>query len=760
MASDIPHQQEFRIRDLTTRSVLLFPSRAQIIRDIQNVTLKPGPNQIVIDGLSPLADEHSIKVEGTGSATITDVTVDLLPNREVYEDIYPSEEEEDDDKGDVSGQSDVEAEEILAIDEKVKSLKRQLLEAQENINSAAERLRICDHFGQSVKQNRPPPGELKELIEAYDKERLKIYRDHANSLGILETINNELRKLEKEKLSVAKALAKASEKSRKEKAKEKEKKERKKAEIAKEKLRLQAERDFFWPKWVYRITINLEPSSVTPASSRRSSINGDTIVNLATSDFHEPSSETLKSDEISLSISYITYGASWAPRYDLSLNTVKCTGLLEYGAELKNTTSETWHNVKIILSTSQTSFFGLSENIPSLSPWHARLEKGDRHADWSLFSSHELQAKQSKYSQSTGYQAQRPRHALFGRGCSEHERINRPRTYSALMYRSNSASPVYSSTVAGHSTKKARTHLSQNYGGESDEDVDMSFGVVNYPTATAPSLTFEEGAWEETGMTTTYDVPGFKTLAPSNSAIKHKIAKIEFKNIVYSHIVIGKLRQVAFLKARLRNTSKTTLLKGPLGLTLDGSFLGQATFPRCSSGEMFSLPLGVDPAISICYPKPTVRRSQTGIFTKEDCNVFSRACIITNTKPNAAVKLTVLDQIPVSEDERLKIEISTPKGLKVAGDAVRTGVGYPAEDASPAQVSVRSGTATDARASVYAASGREVSSGAKWGSAIATAKKGGEINWNVNLNPGHGVKLVLEYEATFPGGEAVVSVSK
>jgi hypothetical protein len=97
MASDTPHKQEFRIRDLPTRSVILFPTRAQIIRDIKEITLHPGPNQIVIDGLAPTVDEHSIKVEGTGSATITEVTVDLLPNREFFEDIYPSDSEGDDD---------------------------------------------------------------------------------------------------------------------------------------------------------------------------------------------------------------------------------------------------------------------------------------------------------------------------------------------------------------------------------------------------------------------------------------------------------------------------------------------------------------------------------------------------------------------------------------------------------------------------------------------------------------------------------------
>jgi len=282
------------------------------------------------------------------------------------------------------------------------------------------------------------------------------------------------------------------------------------------------------------------------------------------------------------------------------------------------------------------------------------------------------------------------------------------------------------------------------------------FDIVENPQ----SLTFEEGAWEETGMTTMYDVPGVKTLSPNNSSSKHKIAKIDFKNVIFSHIVIGKLRQVAFLKARLRNSSKITLLKGPLGLTLDGSFLGQTSFPRCSAGESFSLPLGVDPAITISYPKPTVRRSQSGIFNKEDSNVFTRAVVIMNTKPNAAIEMTVLDQVPVSEDERLKIEITNPRGLKPGGEGIRTGVST-FSSLPPANTGLSAkGTAKDVRTSVYGVhgDGKELPKEGKWGSAIATTKKGGEIAWNVKLNPGQGVKLVLEYEASFPAGETVIGV--
>ena len=89
------NKKEFRIRDLSTRSVLLFPTRAQIIRDIKNISLQPGPNQIVIDGLGPTVESDSIKIEGTGSATISEVSVDLIPTREKFEDIHPSDSEDE-----------------------------------------------------------------------------------------------------------------------------------------------------------------------------------------------------------------------------------------------------------------------------------------------------------------------------------------------------------------------------------------------------------------------------------------------------------------------------------------------------------------------------------------------------------------------------------------------------------------------------------------------------------------------------------------
>jgi hypothetical protein len=269
---------------------------------------------------------------------------------------------------------------MKTLEKKIKQLNDTLLAEQEKINNAANRLQICDNFGKSLVSERPAPEKLPDILKAYNEERKKIFDDHVECTAAAEKVQDDIAKAQKDKTKLAKELVKTKLKEQKERTKLKEKKIRKKAEIFKEKQRIKAERDSFWAKKVYRVTISLEASTFTPGSSRRSSLtegevtnSAAPVTNLASTTFHEP--EALKAGLVSLSISYITYSASWSPRYDLNLNSLKCAGVLEYGAELKNTTSETWRDAKVILSTSQTTFSGLSEKIPTLHPWHVRCRK-------------------------------------------------------------------------------------------------------------------------------------------------------------------------------------------------------------------------------------------------------------------------------------------------------------------------------------------------------------------------------------------------
>lgn len=256
-----------------------------------------------------------------------------------------------------------------------------------------------------------------------------------------------------------------------------------------------------------------------------------------------------------------------------------------------------------------------------------------------------------------------------------------------------------------------------------------------------PKLEFEESLIDETGFTTTYDLPGQKNLIPKSTSSKQRVARVNFSKIMFSHTVIAKYKPVAHLSAKLLNSSKLTLLRGPVGVTLDGSFMGRTNLPRCGSGESINLGLGADPAIKVTYPRPEAKRATTGFFTKEDIKIFERCIKLENTRqasaattagattaPSKAVKILVMDQIPVGDSERVRVELLKPEGLTVGGEWKATGV-----------------------------PGRERNEEDKdWGTAVANMRPHGEVNWTVTLKPGKALKLPLEYLVAVPIGEQAV----
>ncbi|CAK7200078.1 hypothetical protein SEUCBS139899_002766 [Sporothrix eucalyptigena] len=839
---DVVHKQEFRVRDLQTRTVTLFPSRAQIVRDIKDVSLKPGANQITVVGFSPTVDENSIKVEGTGSAIISDIAIELLPNREIFQDIYPDTDEEDksdtdddDDKDDDSADdADKESPELKAVRRKIQALRDDVERASEVVSSAESRLKILDAYGKMLDRKRGI--DIDAGVEVYRTERAKVFQDHMEGTVRMRELTEAMTELSKEESKLLRAQIKAADKAqrareraREAKRKEKMKVQRRKDEARKEKLRVQREREKYWPRKCYTVRITLDAPTYTPSSSRRTSIASAT-------ELAKPEPEILQKESASaidetgsasgstcdLAISYVTSSAFWSPTYDLQLSTTTNTAALCFDAQLTNTTSEAWTSCKVILSTSQTTFSGLNDTIPTLVPWRVKLQRGYGY-DAILNSREELSHRSSWQAQQNALVTnQKPRHELFGispepqmmgmgapgGGANMGNLLNdirlagrrksravettygwhgqpmqqmqqmqqqMPRARTGGLFGSMAttggfgsaapppppppaAAPILASSIAmgggGDAKKKkssmarTRSRYSSDHSEDEENDNDDDGAEAEAGTlfdVAQPELEFQESSFEETGMTTTYDLPGLKTLAPSSTASKQRVARISFQNVVFSHTIVAKYKPVAYLKARLKNASKLTLLKGTAGLTLDGSFMGRTTLPRCSAGDTFPLSLGVDPAIRVAYPKPDVKRATTGIFTKEDSNAYKRSITISNTRASAGkpVTLLVLDQVPVSEDEKLRVELQLPRGVAVGGGPVAAGIGM---------VTAAGGNPRPAVTASASSSGNTKD----WGTATATLKKAGEIVWDVKLNAGRAVKLELEYDVSAPTGEGVI----
>lgn len=409
-------KQEFSIRKLGTKSVTLYPTRAQIVREIKGVILKPGANKVTIVGLTPTCDEHSIKVDGTGIATVTDLSIEIVPNPEKFLEIYPDEDDFNSDI-DISDESESEddpdgrSKEIAV---SIKALVKESKAKNEHIKSLSSRLQMLEAY---LKNHAEPmdknPINLTELLTTYASEREKVVAEMIFVQDRISDIEEEKVKLQKEQRKLTRATRIAKLKAEKEQQKAAVKEERKKKELAEKKLLLHKERVKFWPKKVYKLTISLEtPSGFTPSSSRRGSI--DSLVKVPEVNQSEISNDPA---EINLSLSYITHSASWSPRYDLSLNTVNGTGVLDYSAELVNITSETWKDARIILSTSQSTYTGLTDKIPTLQPWHVKLHKGPGYGyNTGLMAPYEVTNNQKNTELRKGQQAQvyQNRADLFG----------------------------------------------------------------------------------------------------------------------------------------------------------------------------------------------------------------------------------------------------------------------------------------------------------------------------------------------------------
>ena len=356
-------------------------------------------------GFTPTADENSIKVDGKGSATITDMMVELIPNPENFDDVYPESEDDAEESEDDQSESEPELPATKALAEEKTRNDDSIMEANEEKKAAASRLAMLESYGRSFEKDRP--SDLESCIVAYREERKKAFEVYKESEHRIKNLEKERVRILKRQARDTKANVKEKTKASKEKLKKLEKKQKSLREKFTAKRRLKEERAQFWPRKVYRVTLSLDTySELTPASSRRGSVNS-----LAKPTLEGSSSEAC---EISLSVSYITHSAYWSPTYDLSLDTVTNSGLIIYRAEYCNTTSESWKDAQVVLSTSQAAFQGLGEPIPTMLPWHIRLSKeGSGTGSGALMSNYEIENRRKGPSNILSKPIE-PRNMLFG----------------------------------------------------------------------------------------------------------------------------------------------------------------------------------------------------------------------------------------------------------------------------------------------------------------------------------------------------------
>ncbi|OJD17714.1 hypothetical protein AJ78_02239 [Emergomyces pasteurianus Ep9510] len=772
MATGTVHTAEISLVDAPTKSVTLGPERATIVREVLSVPIKSGLNEITIYGVDPQVDPDSIRVSGQGPGTITDIQTTTVTQRHPFEELFPGcEVESDDNDGDEEDPDDsfgVDRSKLSALEKELMVLDSDLAAALRERQTAKKSLELLDDYAKSIKAGDMPFSKLEECLRIYQHQLSALGDVSYNCDNKITEISNKRKIVSRKVDKLAAAFNRARDAAAKPERVNRKRKLHERNIVVAEKKRRRNDHLKFYPQQVGVVTLFLDgfPSHTLTASRRDSTISETDALE--------------RIEKIDLSLTYVTQKAAWLPCYQLNLTTLTSTGKGVYLAEYHNSSSEVWRNAKLALSTSDTSFGGLGERLPLLKPWHVMLQKeisaeSSSTDSWRSGLENLAEVNSRVALENTAFAKKnaiiRPTinpntispnpstHRMSHHPDRFHEQfVQRQALQQALarqqqqirMQQQQQMQQVQLSNIAQSQRMLPLPPASATApvsippepvlamsGGLQDEQAiegdDITVDGDSADPATvfsdpSTALTFQESSRQDYGLTTSYDIPGQRTLRPSPLKRRHVIAELDFPKVEFSYVIIPKLRPAAFLRAKVFNTSSLALLRGNVGLTLDGTFMGIAVLPSSRPSTTFSLSLGVDPGIQVAYAKPGVRRISGGFFAGgSETAIFSRSCRITNTK-STAVSLVLLDQVPVSENESLQVNILEPRGLEKEGDSAAVAL-----DSSAAKLG--------------------------WGSGRVARLKAGEIMWQLTVEKGTEVKLTLEYEAKMPTGQQIIGVN-
>lgn len=120
---------------------------------------------------------------------------------------------------------------------------------------------------------------------------------------------------------------------------------------------------------------------------------------------------------------------------------------------------------------------------------------------------------------------------------------------------------------------------------------------------------------------------------------------------------VPKRDEMAYLYAKITVAPATPLLPGQISLFRDATYVGSGRFPLLAPGEEYELGFGVDDSVRVRYSIAEEKRGETGIITTSKTDSRSYRITAKNLHQQP-IQLTVLDQIPVSQNADIKVDLT------------------------------------------------------------------------------------------------------
>lgn len=143
-----------------------------------------------------------------------------------------------------------------------------------------------------------------------------------------------------------------------------------------------------------------------------------------------------------------------------------------------------------------------------------------------------------------------------------------------------------------------------------------------------------------------------------------KISQVEISQVAtnasYLYFVVPKLSTDVFLTARITDWNKFNFLSGEANLYYEGTYVGKSKIDTRGTNDTLSLPLGVDKNILVKRTLEKGFADKSGSNAKETRNWL----IEVKNRKNQKVNLLVEDQVPVSQNALVTVDVQNASGAK------------------------------------------------------------------------------------------------
>jgi uncharacterized protein (TIGR02231 family) len=309
-----------------------------------------------------------------------------------------------------------------------------------------------------------------------------------------------------------------------------------------------------------------------------------------------------------LSLSYFIQGAGWTPGYNIRAKDTQSPMVLEYKADVYQNTGIDWENVKLTLSSGNPNTGGTQ---PIITPWNLYVQAP----------------------MVSGYKGGSARGAVYA-----------PEPMATKSAEVVSEDMESDGDMGGDDT-------------ETEESLNEAYSYTWAPAGLSNYTTMQEGA-----TTAEFKISIAQTIRSNGKAEQVTVKTAELP-AQYRHFAVPKLDNDAFLVSGLTGWDTLNLLPGNAQIFFEGTFVTEVSIDPAYTSDTLNLSLGRD-------KKVIIERTQLKDFNKVRTiglnreRTFAYEIKVRNTK-DAAVNLSLEDQIPVSQDKDIEVKLVEATGAKI-----------------------------------------------------------------------------------------------